>query len=833
MQTKITLTSTQFDLIEQIHQYYERDKKSCLLFLPMGGGKTIIALQMMVDAVGQGKRVLFCCHRTKLVIQTQEKLKLFFGIEAGIIWANEVVDYTKPIQIAMFQTLQNRELPPDIDFCVFDEAHTTSYWQVTRMLMNHYSGGILALSKCLFLGLTASPWRAKRTKEGYCQFFDCLVRGPYFGEMVNLQEVTPPRYFGWNGLIDFSQLEVSSEGDYTQASLEKVCDENLSIRIVQEYQQRFSHLKPIVFCASVHQASDLADKFNDAGISCGLIVGETLESDREIIYSDYAKGDKQVLSGVSVFCEGFDEPSCDAVILARPTTSLSLLFQICGRSTRLYPGKLYAYLLDFCENFQRLGYITENHRITLCPLSSQVKFIRSKLKSCPECNTITSSFAKICTNCGYIYSDTLKTRYTYKNSSYKAEEVIKYGELLSLQQRRMLKFIRRKMAIALEAGTDPSIVQQLFFEKFRMLPPRDWLSGAVFGGESFVGNMHVYWQFLRRVRPNAPSWWYSHWMRMEFGDIENFSELEEYKNRNNNQQINQQINQDIPLVSQDLDWSSYLGVSDSSSWEEILSQYRYLIKNANDSEVLIANVALENAAIAKNQWNFVSSVNVNRATVNEHSYRALQLANNVIQASVAEDILKLRSYINQDLTLWQRYAIRLLTNQEFFAITKQLQSTNFTTQSQIIEISSPQWVESLLGKWIMVKNDSMFLVKDINFEEQYLTAYSPSEKYSITLSIKTIKSVFDVQPYTGLVKNDIGITEKQWLLFINSLTKRQQLLYNHLVFPRQTGYHLFLYARKVIFAKVKEDFLENKLLSVLIDKYNLPFLQVTIVPIEI
>ncbi len=330
---QFNLTEIQENLIKQVYNYYEMGKKSCLLYSTMGSGKTVVAAQIIADMVSQEKRVLFCCHRTKLITQVQQKLKNFYSIDAALIWADNKIDYSNNVQIATFQTLQKQDiLPPDIDLCIFDEAHTTAYWQTSWKIMHHYSGGILPLSKCLFLGLTATPWRAKRTKEGFCQFYDCLVQGPDFVEMLSKSELTAPRHFGWNGLIDFSLLEVGADGDYTQASLDKVCDENLNVSIVEEYCKRFKDLKPVIFCGSVNQAKDLAQRFDTAGIKCGLVLGSTPESKRQKIYSNYANGKLRAICGVSVFAEGFDEASCDAVILARPTASLAFLFQMSGRA---------------------------------------------------------------------------------------------------------------------------------------------------------------------------------------------------------------------------------------------------------------------------------------------------------------------------------------------------------------------------------------------------------------------------------------------------------------------------------------------------------------------
>lgn len=144
----IQLSSIQQELLEKIENHYDAGKNSCLLFLPTGGGKTVVAADLIARWVNKGKRVLFCCHRTKLVGQTVDKLKRFYGIESAIIHGANQVNYKAPVFVAMLQTLSNRDLPPNIDLVIFDEAHTTSYWGTTYNIMLHYSGGIFALSNC-------------------------------------------------------------------------------------------------------------------------------------------------------------------------------------------------------------------------------------------------------------------------------------------------------------------------------------------------------------------------------------------------------------------------------------------------------------------------------------------------------------------------------------------------------------------------------------------------------------------------------------------------------------------------------------------------------------
>ena len=58
------------------------------------------------------------------------------------------------------------------------------------------------------------------------------------------------------------------------------------------------------------------------------------------------RGETRLVANCGVLTEGFDEPSIDCVIIARPTKSTTLFTQMIGRGTRIYPGKEDCLILD-------------------------------------------------------------------------------------------------------------------------------------------------------------------------------------------------------------------------------------------------------------------------------------------------------------------------------------------------------------------------------------------------------------------------------------------------------------------------------------------------------
>ena len=91
---------------------------------------------------------------------------------------------------------------------------------------------------------------------------------------------------------------------------------------------------------------------------------------------EFKAGKIKVVTNVGVLTTGFDYPELDTVVMARPTMSLALYYQIVGRAIRPHPDKESAWIVDLCGNYKRFGrvedlhlqqYRAEEYIITGCP----------------------------------------------------------------------------------------------------------------------------------------------------------------------------------------------------------------------------------------------------------------------------------------------------------------------------------------------------------------------------------------------------------------------------------------------------------------------------------
>jgi hypothetical protein len=431
--------------------------------------------------------------------------------------------------------------------------------------------------------MSATPWRTK-AKEGFCQFFQFVVKTPYPIDLVKQGWLARPRHFGYRGLVDFTQLEVGSSGDYTEASMAKLLDEEFNAEVVKHFLKLCPDRKAIAFCGSVSQSQDLARQFNQIGILAEVVVGTTPDLERDEIYQRFRERKIQVISSCLALCEGFDEPSVEAAIIARPTRSLSLLVQMAGRALRLHCSKTDAYLLDFCENFDRKrhGLVTRKYPIALCP--SERPEPPSLTKECPNCHEMVNIFVRICPHCEYEFPSGEEEEDTEEG------ELPVFGEILSEEEERQLRYVRSQMLRAYKAGRNPARIKMMFYKRFSYFAPDDWFVGAIFRGKYPESSRQEYLQFLRKIRPDAPDAWVKYMHNLEFG-----KPGREYRMKGGSAYTPPPIEIEYPP------WWEALHVEPLADWGIIKKAYRDAVKAWEDSEEELAadQIRLLNLALCQ------------------------------------------------------------------------------------------------------------------------------------------------------------------------------------------------------------------------------------------
>ncbi len=226
-------------------------------------------------------------------------------------------------------------------------------------------------------GLTATPYRItqkyEKDKKGFLYSTSVLktlmrIGHPCFWSGGIVYKVETPELIAEGFLspidyiaphVDLTDLKVNSTGaDYTEHSLECFWDDRRLRALADTIQEIDGKCqRNLIFCGSIRQGERACEMLNQYWLDAKMVTGETPAKEREQIVADFRAGKFKHLINVSCFTTGFDVPELDSIVLARPTMSLALYYQMVGRGVRLDPNRpdkrLKVYDLAGCT--ERLG----------------------------------------------------------------------------------------------------------------------------------------------------------------------------------------------------------------------------------------------------------------------------------------------------------------------------------------------------------------------------------------------------------------------------------------------------------------------------------------------
>ena len=163
---------------------------------------------------------------------------------------------------------------------------------------------------------------------------------------------------GWNEL----NLKVNTTGaDYTDRSVQREYERidfysflvHIVQRLVNNQKTGIKRKGILVFTRFLKEAERLTYSIS----GCAIVSGDTPKGEREKILEAFKAGEISVVANVGVLTTGFDYPELDTVVMARPTMSLAMWYQIVGRAIRPHPNKEAGWIVDLCGNINRFGYV--------------------------------------------------------------------------------------------------------------------------------------------------------------------------------------------------------------------------------------------------------------------------------------------------------------------------------------------------------------------------------------------------------------------------------------------------------------------------------------------
>lgn len=345
----------QSESLDAVVTAWNRGVKRPALVLCTGSGKTVILAQLVSLRVrGHRSRVLILVHREELVDQTVAKLHHADPhLSVGVIKAerhelNADVVVASVASISRRLGVGRRAISPDrFDLVIVDEAHHAS--ARTYMATLEFFGVMDKASDTVGLGVTATLARA-----------DNVPLGHVWEEVVFVYDTTQAIEDGYlvrpiaqRVVLDDLRLDLAkiSHGDYTAGDLgEKMIRSGAKIgEAILAHAVRDGRVRRgIVFAPDVDCCRLWAADFNAMGIRSRVVTGDTPREERRATYDATHRHANDMIVSCMVLTEGFDLPSVEVAVIARPTRSLPLYTQMVGRVLRPSPktGKTDALVLD-------------------------------------------------------------------------------------------------------------------------------------------------------------------------------------------------------------------------------------------------------------------------------------------------------------------------------------------------------------------------------------------------------------------------------------------------------------------------------------------------------
>jgi len=315
----------------------KRGFRAQLVSLATGLGKSVVIATLPdLLELRQNDVTLIVAHRDELIQQLVEKMKAqnpdrIVGIEKADDYAAEDCS----IVVATVQTLTGPRLNRfvtkfgrRIALFVIDEAHHAAA-PTYRAILDKI---LLKRPDAMVIGFTATPQRGDGAR--LVDIFPDIVYSMDARASIEAGYLVPVRSYAVATETNLDEV-ASRGGDFVLGQLAEAVDtDERNRRVVEAYQELTPGKKTLVFTASVEHARNVAKLFKDAGIKAAFASGDTPEREREAIVAGFRGTKIDVLVNCGLYLEGFDVPSIEVIINARPTKSATLYTQVTGRGLR-------------------------------------------------------------------------------------------------------------------------------------------------------------------------------------------------------------------------------------------------------------------------------------------------------------------------------------------------------------------------------------------------------------------------------------------------------------------------------------------------------------------
>src|ERR1700736_4866854 len=327
----------QVEAQQAILEHRARGVRSQLVSLATGLGKSVvIATLPKLLSLRPGDVTVVVAHRDELIEQIVDKMRVenpdaLIGVEKAERRASDECN----IVVATVQTLAEKRLEEfvarfkrRISLFVIDEAHhaaAPSYRAIVDAILGQRP-------EAMILGFTATPNRGDGVR--LVDVFEKIVYTMDARKGIDAGYLVPVKSYAVATGISLDDV-ASRGGDFVIGQLAQAVNiGQRNERIVAAYKQNTPGLKALVFTASVDHPRAAAEEFVARGVRAEWASGEPPREERDPFVRDFRGEGIDVLVNCGLYLEGFDVPSVQVILNARPTKSTTLYTQITGRALR-------------------------------------------------------------------------------------------------------------------------------------------------------------------------------------------------------------------------------------------------------------------------------------------------------------------------------------------------------------------------------------------------------------------------------------------------------------------------------------------------------------------
>jgi superfamily II DNA or RNA helicase len=375
-------------------------KRRGVLSLPTGSGKTRVTVQAICESLKEGVvsgPILWVAQSDELCEQAVGAWEEVWRSEGSTdslrvnrLWStNNANRHSEGQQIVVAtiqkleKILRNISSPDGADYLwlrecrllVIDEAHLSLPESYTRLInwLNQVEEGkssAAAADQIHLLGLTATPFR---TNERESEWLTSRYNGVRFDRRI-FGEEDPYAYLQERQflskvrhlLLEGTDIEFTSDERDEWNRTKKLPlsvlrrigeDRDRNEKVLDAIKNLPDDASVIVFAPSVENAELLAARLVLQGTTAKPVSADTKVGVRRHYIEEFRKKKIKVLTNYGVLTTGFDAPSTNAIVVARPTFSPSLYQQMIGRGLRgpKNNGSEVCTIVNVADNFVAFG----------------------------------------------------------------------------------------------------------------------------------------------------------------------------------------------------------------------------------------------------------------------------------------------------------------------------------------------------------------------------------------------------------------------------------------------------------------------------------------------